>query len=91
MDKGAIQALRDKYRSLAVRKLISALEKKESMSTISILSVMIMKFSLISTMIKWKFLTTRMTKVLKVNLPPGTEKARKAVQTLANFSLFFKI
>ena len=42
MDKGAIQALRDKYRSLAVRKLISALEKKESMSTISILSVMIM-------------------------------------------------
>ena len=31
-----------------------------------------------------------MTKVLKVNLSPGIEEARNAIQTLTNFSLFSK-
>ena len=39
-DQGVIQALKAKYRSLTVRKLISALEKKEPMPMISILSTM---------------------------------------------------
>ena len=42
MDQGIIHALKSKYRSLAVRKLIAALEKKNSVSTISILSAMTM-------------------------------------------------
>ena len=39
MDQGVIRALKAKYRSLAVRKLIAALEKKNPVSTISILSL----------------------------------------------------
>ena len=42
MDQGVIRALKAKYRSLAVRKLIAALEKKNPVSTISILSAMVM-------------------------------------------------
>ena len=42
MDQGIIRALKAKYRSLAVRKLIAALEKKNPVPTISILSVMTM-------------------------------------------------
>ena len=42
MDQGEIRALKAKYRSLAVRKLIAALEKKNSVPTISILSAMVM-------------------------------------------------
>ena len=38
MDQGIICALKGKYRSLAVRKLIAALEKKNPLPTISILS-----------------------------------------------------
>ena len=41
MDQGIIRSLKAKYRSLAVRKLISALEKKERIPTISILSAII--------------------------------------------------
>ena len=40
MDQGIIRALKAKYRSLAVRKLIAALEKKNPVPTISILSAM---------------------------------------------------
>ena len=40
MDQGVIQALKATYRSLAVLKLILALEKKELIPTFSILSVM---------------------------------------------------
>ena len=42
MDQGVIRALKAKYHSLAVRKLIVALEKKNPVPTISILSAMIM-------------------------------------------------
>ena len=42
MDQGIIRALKAKYRSLAVRKLIAALEKKNLVPTISILSAMTM-------------------------------------------------
>ena len=42
MDQGIIRALKAKYRSLAVRKLIAALEKKNPVPTISILSAMTM-------------------------------------------------
>ena len=42
MDQGVIRALKAKYRSLAVRKLIAALEKKNPVPTISILSAMVM-------------------------------------------------
>ena len=42
MDQGIICALKGKYRSLAVRKLIAALEKKNPLPTISILSAMTM-------------------------------------------------
>ena len=42
MDQGVIHALQAKYRSLAVRKLIAALEKKNPVPTISILSAMVM-------------------------------------------------
>ena len=42
MDQGVICALKAKYRSLAVRKLIAALEKKNPVPTISILSAMVM-------------------------------------------------
>ena len=42
MDQGIIRALKAKYRSLAVRKLIAALEKKNPVPTISILSSMTM-------------------------------------------------
>ena len=40
MNQGVIRALKAKYRSLAIRKLISALEKKEPIPIISILPVM---------------------------------------------------
>ena len=40
MDQGIIRALKAKYRSLAIRKLILALEKKELIPKFSILSVM---------------------------------------------------
>ena len=40
MDQGIISALKAKYRSLAVRKLIAALENKNPVLTISILSAM---------------------------------------------------
>ena len=42
MDQGIIRSMKAKYRSLAVRKLISALEKRAAMSTISVLSALIM-------------------------------------------------
>ena len=42
MDQGVICSLKAKYRSLAVRKLIAALEKKNPVPTISILSAMVM-------------------------------------------------
>ena len=42
MDQGIIQALEAKYHSLAVRKLILALEKKEAIPKLSILSAMYM-------------------------------------------------
>ena len=42
MDQGVIRALKVKYRLLAVRKLIAALEKKNPLPTISILSAMTM-------------------------------------------------
>ena len=42
MDQGVIRTLKAKYRSLAVRKLIAALEKKNPVPTISILSAMVM-------------------------------------------------
>ena len=42
MDQGVIRALKAKYRSLAVRKMIAALEKKNPVPTISILSAMVM-------------------------------------------------
>jgi len=42
MDQGIIRALKAKYRSLAVRKLIKALEQKESSPKFSVLSAMIM-------------------------------------------------
>ena len=42
MDQGIIRALKAKYRSLAVQKLIAALEKKNPVPTISILSSMTM-------------------------------------------------
>ena len=42
MDQGIICALKAKYRSLAVRKLIATLEKKNPVPTISILSAMTM-------------------------------------------------
>ena len=42
MDQGIIRALKAKYRSLAVRKLILALEKKEPIPKFSILSAMCM-------------------------------------------------
>ena len=42
MDQGIIRALKAKDRSLAVRKLIAALEKKNPVPTISILSAMTM-------------------------------------------------
>ena len=42
MDQGIIRALRAKYRSLAVRKLVLALEKKEPIPKFSILSAMCM-------------------------------------------------
>ena len=42
MDQGIIRSVKAKYRSLAVRKLISALERKTPLPTISILSAMIM-------------------------------------------------
>ena len=42
MDQGIIRALKAKYCSLAVRKLIAALEKKNPVPTISILSAMVM-------------------------------------------------
>ena len=41
IDQGVIRALKAKYCSPTVRKLISALEKKELVPTISILSAMI--------------------------------------------------
>ena len=41
MDQGVIQALNIKYYSLAVRKLILALENETPITTISILSAMI--------------------------------------------------
>ena len=40
MDQGITRALKAKYRSLAIRKLIAALEKKNPVTTISILSAM---------------------------------------------------
>ena len=40
MDQGIIRSLKAKYRSLAVSKLIAALEKKNPVPTISILSAM---------------------------------------------------
>ena len=40
MDQGIIQVLKTKYRSLAVHKLILALEKKEPIPKFSILSAM---------------------------------------------------
>ena len=40
MDEGIIRALKAKYRSLAVHKLILALEKKEPITKLSILSAM---------------------------------------------------
>ena len=42
MDQGIIQVLKTKYRSLAVHKLILALEKKEPIPKFSILSAMYM-------------------------------------------------
>ena len=42
MNQGIIRASKAKYRSLAVRKLIAALEKKNPVPTISILSAMTM-------------------------------------------------
>ena len=42
MDQGIIRSLKAKYRSLAVSKLIAALEKKNPVPTISILSSMTM-------------------------------------------------
>ena len=42
MDQGIIRALKAKYRSLAVRKLIAVLEKKNTVPTISISSAMTM-------------------------------------------------
>ena len=42
MDQSVIRALKAKYRSLVVRKLIAALEKKNPVPTISILSAMVM-------------------------------------------------
>ena len=42
MDQGIIRALKAKYRSLTVRKLIAALEKKNPVPTIPILSAMTM-------------------------------------------------
>ena len=42
MDQGIIRALKAKYRPLAVRKLILALEKKEPIPKFSILSAMYM-------------------------------------------------
>ena len=42
MDQGVIRALKAKYCSLAVRKLIAALEKQNPVSTISFLSAMVM-------------------------------------------------
>ena len=42
MDEVIIQALKAKYRSLAIRKLILALEKKEPIPKCSILSAMYM-------------------------------------------------
>ena len=42
MDQGIIRALKAKYRSLAVRKLILALEKKEPIPKFSILAAMYM-------------------------------------------------
>ena len=48
MDQGVIRALKAKYRSLAVRKLIAALEKKNPVPTISILSAMVKAWNAVS-------------------------------------------
>ena len=55
----------------------------------------IRKSLLISTMVKWTFLTTRMTKVLKMNLSPNQElrkqeKLFKLSRILAFFSKFWR-
>ena len=74
MDQGIIRSSKTKYRSLAVRNLIVALEKKNPVPTISIFSAMTMlekaisliaSRKLVSLRKKWKkYLTTKMTPLL---------------------------